>query len=153
MPNLKIIGFSIVLFFALNGAFLLQGQQKLSYTHAKVITPLGKQIDVELADTEEKRQLGLAYRKELPPGKGMLFVFNERKKHAFWMKNTFISLDILWMNNHRIVHIEHSAPPPLPNQSPQTMVPSKKANFVLEIAAGQAKVLNLKLGQILHYQF
>ena len=149
----RIIGLSLILLHGFSAVFLFGGQPEFTYTHAKVITPQGIQIDVEVADTEGKRQLGLSFRKELHPGKGMLFIFNDRKKHAFWMKDTFIPLDILWMNNHRIVHIEHSASPSPPNQKPQTMTPSKKANFVLELAAGQAKALNLNVGQKLQYQF
>ena len=129
-----------------------EGAGSLQYTHAKVITPRGNSIDVEIADTEEKRRIGLSFRKQLLPGKGMLFIFDEKKKHSFWMKNMLIPLDILWMDNHRIVHIEH-ATPPLQNQEPRTLVPDKKANFVLEIAAGQAKILNLEVGQKLQYLF
>ncbi len=149
----RIIGFLFILLCGFGEVFLLSGQPQFTYTHAKVITPQGIQIDVEVADTEEKRQLGLSFRKELHPGKGMLFVFNQRKKHTFWMKDTFIPLDILWINNHRIVHIEHSAPAAPPNQTPQPITPNKKANFVLELTAGQAEVLQLKVGQKLQYQF
>ena len=130
-----------------------ESAQSLHYTLAKVITPQGNSIDVEIADTEEKRRIGLSFRIKLSPGQGMLFIFNDKKKHSFWMKNMFIPLDILWMDNHRIVHIEHATPPPLENQKPLTVVPDKKANFVLEIAAGQAKILNLKVGQKLQYRF
>ena len=134
-------------------AIAQEGAHSIQYTHAKVITPQGTSIEVEIADTIEKRRLGLSFRTQLPHGKGMLFIFNDKKKHSFWMKNMLIPLDILWMDNHRIVHIEHATAPLLQNETPRAVVPDKKANFVLEIAAGQAKVLNLKVGQKLKYQF
>ena len=125
----------------------------LRYAKALVVTPQGVQIAVEVADTPQKRQRGLSFRQELLPQHGMLFVFETREKHAFWMKDMLIPLDIIWLDNQRIVHVEHSVQPPIPPQNPRTLTPRKKANFVLELAAGQAKALNLQVGQKLHYRF
>ena len=90
-------------------------------------------ISVEIADTPEKRRYGLMYRKQLPDQHGMLFVFPSETAQAFWMKNTPLSLDILFINAARsIVHITpHTTPfseKPIPSGGP--------AQFVLEVRAG-----------------
>ena len=90
-------------------------------------------VAVEIANTEEKRQLGLMYRTDLPEMQGMLFLFPREGKLSFWMKNTPRSLDILYINSARtIVGIAHNTTPfseePLPSRRP--------AQFVLEVNGG-----------------
>src|SRR5438445_4925107 len=60
-----------------------------------VTYPNGTRIQVELADTNEKRALGLMFREQLPNNRGMLFVFSEPGQWLFWMKNTMIPLDLV----------------------------------------------------------
>src|SRR5512135_523644 len=55
-------------------------------------------VAVELADTEAKRERGLMFRKELPDGRGMLFLFDEEGEHSFWMKDTLIPLDLIYVD-------------------------------------------------------
>ena len=91
------------------------------------------QVHVEIADTEEKQQLGLMYRRELPELQGMLFLFPREAPLSFWMKNTPLPLDIIFINAaHTIVSIaQHTTPfseKPLPSGSP--------AQFVLEVNGG-----------------
>jgi hypothetical protein len=78
-----IISFWFVPFFGSNFAFA----EDLDYAHAIVTTSTGMEIFVEVADTIEKRSLGLGKRSGLKNGWGMLFVFEKRKQHGFWMKN------------------------------------------------------------------
>lgn len=142
--------FSVLLF--LSSALHAEGP--FTYNHATVVTPEGVRIDVEIADTVPKRSRGLSFRESVPPLTGMLFIFDSKAKHSFWMKDTLVPLDIIWLNNHRIVHIEHSVPVPPPNtQNPPTLHPSKDANFVLELAAGEAHRLKLTPGSRLKYLF
>ena len=127
--------------------------EKINYYHAIVTTSTGEKIPVEVADTLKKRSLGLGNRPYLTKGWGMLFVFEERKPHRFWMKDMQFPLDIIWLDNHRIVHINHNAKPAYSDDEPNVMTSPVPVNFVLEIAAGRAEKLRLKTGQQMKFKF
>ena len=127
--------------------------EKINYYHAIVTTSTGEKIPVEVADTLKKRSLGLGNRPYLKKGWGMLFVFEERKNHRFWMKDMQFPLDIIWLDNHRIVYINHNAKPASSNDEPEVMTSPVPVNFVLEIAAGRAVKLRLKKGQQMKFKF
>lgn len=111
----------------------------------KVYLPNGKEITVELAVNPEERERGLMFREELEPDQGMLFVFEEEDLYSFWMKNTLIPLDIIWLNSHlQIVHIEKNVPP-CPREPCPGYLPRYPALYVLELKAGQAEANDLKL--------
>ena len=83
----------------------------------------------------------------------MLFVFEKRKPHRFWMKDMQFPLDIIWLDNHRIVYIIHNAKPANSRDEPEVMTSPVSVNFVLEIAAGRATKLRLKTGQRMKFKF
>lgn len=100
-------------------------------------------VRVEVADTDETRQLGLMYRNELPASAGMLFVFPGERPRSFWMKNTPLPLDIVYIGaDLRIVHIAERTTPystaPLPSLRP--------AKFVLEVNAGFCAEREIRVG-------
>lgn len=136
-------------------SFITEGAlaQEFSYAHATVITPKGVSIPVEVSDTPEKRSLGLGKRDKLEKGWGMLFVFEKRIPHSFWMKNMRFPIDIIWLDNQRIVELAENVPPPQEGESPKVMEPRLPSNFVLELESGRARALGLKVGQMLSYQF
>ncbi len=118
-----------------------------------VKTPAGVVIYVELADTAEKRARGLMFRNSLAKDRGMLFTFTEPKPWTFWMKNTKIPLDIIWLDSKkRIVHIERNVPicTRTDDSCPQYQ-PTEDAMYVLEIAGGMADVLKLQRGTTLEF--
>jgi len=90
-------------------------------------------VTVEIADTHEKRALGLMYRRELPELHGMLFLFPRQEPQSFWMKNTPLSLDIIFIDATRtIVSIAQNTTP-----FSEKLLPSDKpAQFVLEVNSG-----------------
>ena len=139
----------IIQLFALNQPFA----EEIVYSHAIVTTSSGKEIPVEVADTLKKRSLGLGKRTSLKKGWGMLFVFEKRKHHRFWMKDMRFPLDIIWVDNHRIVHIIHNAKPANSTDKPEVITSPLPANFVLEIAAGRSVKLRLKTGQQMKFKF
>ena len=127
--------------------------EEIVYSHAIVTTSSGKEIPVEVADTLKKRSLGLGKRNSLKKGWGMLFVFEKRKPHRFWMKDMQFPLDIIWLDNHRIVHIIHNVKPANSMDKLEVMTSPVPANFVLEIAAGRSAILSLKTGQQMRFKF
>ena len=143
------VSLCIIQLFTFNQSFA----EEIVYSHATVTTSTGEEISVEVADTLKKRSLGLGKRTSLKKGWGMLFVFEKRKPHRFWMKDMQFPLDIIWLDNHRIVHIIHNAKPTNSKDEPEVMTSPVSANFVLEIAAGMAAKLLLKTGQRMKIKF
>lgn len=91
-------------------------------------------VDVEVVDTPSQRARGLMYRESLAENEGMLFVFEKSDKYSFWMKNTYIPLDIIWIDEEKVVHIEHALPCTKdPCISYKT---DRAAKYVLEVNAG-----------------
>ncbi len=115
---------------------------------ATIETPDGFTIFAELAITPAQRTKGLMYRTRLAPDRGMLFTFSKPDYWTFWMKNTKIALDILWLDEKGVVvYIQHAAPicTRQDNLCPRYR-PTTPAVLVLELGAGRAKELNLKPG-------
>ena len=112
-----------------------------------------KCVNVEVVQKEEELHRGLQFRKSLDPGRGMLFIFQKSGPYAFWMKDTLIPLDMIWMDDTRkIVHIEHNVPPCAADPCP-SYPPRHEALYVLEINAGYANELGLKIGDIAEFRF
>ena len=143
------VSLCIIQLFTFNQSFA----EEIVYSHAIVTTSTGEEIPVEVADTLKKRSLGLGERTSLKKGWGMLFVFEKRKPHRFWMKDMQFPLDIIWLDNHRIVHIIHNAKPANSKVEPEVMTSPVPVNFVLEIASGRAAKLRLKTGQRMNLKF
>ena len=96
-------------------------------------------FSVELAQSLDERGRGLMFRESLDENSGMLFVFPESGKHTFWMKNTLIPLDMIWIDeNKRVTHIESNVPPCMADPC-QTYTPSSDSLYVLEINSGLAE--------------
>lgn len=100
-------------------------------------------FSVEIADSDAERSQGLMCRQELGDKNGMLFVFSGMAERNFWMKNTLIGLDILYIDQHgKIISIQRNARP-----LDETPLPSfGKAKAVLEINAGYADRFGIKVG-------
>lgn len=106
-------------------------------------------INVEVADTQEKRSRGLSGRDTLASNSGMLFIFKTEDKYPFWMKGLSFPLDFIWIKNDTIVDLSSDVPPPIPNQTDQSLsIYSSKVpiNKVLEVPAGTIVNLNIKVG-------
>ncbi|MEN6310530.1 MAG: DUF192 domain-containing protein [Acidobacteriota bacterium] len=117
----------------------------------KVFLPNGRSVTAELAVTEAERARGLMFREKIQPDEAMLFVFDSEDLHAFWMKNTLIPLDMLWLDGaRRVIHIASDVPPcqedPCPSYGPDT-----PASYVLELKAGKAAAEGLKVGDRLQF--
>jgi uncharacterized protein len=100
-------------------------------------------IDAEFADNEQEREQGLMYRTEMEENQGMLFIFPNQNKQSFWMKNTVLPLDIIFVNsNLEIVTIQKNAVP----YSEQSLPSTAPAQYVVEVNAGYTEKYNVKVG-------
>ncbi|WP_411839383.1 DUF192 domain-containing protein [Paracoccus sp. ME4] len=106
----------------------------------------------ELADTEALRARGLMFRRDLPAGTGMLFVYPRPQPVSFWMRNTLIPLDMVFADARGVIrHIHANARPLDETPVPGAAVgdPDRDRLLVLEIAGGEAARLGLRAGQVL----
>lgn len=100
-------------------------------------------LDVWVADTPARQAQGLMFVRDLPPDRGMLFVYGEPRMLGMWMKNTYIELDILFIGaDGRIVHVAERAQP----HSLETIAPPRPAQYVLELRGGEAQRRALRPG-------
>lgn len=111
----------------------------------------GRCFNVEIADTPDERVRGLMYRRYLPSTKGMFFVFEKEGIYPFWMKNTYIPLDIIWIDSQmRVVDIKKNVLPCSSEKCP-TFIPQAKAKYVLEINANVSEKIGLNIGDKLDF--
>lgn len=116
-----------------------------SLTPITLITTTGNTVpvQVEIANNDHSRTQGLMFRRELPPQQGMLFVFPSTIDHGFWMKNTYIPLDMIFIDQHqRIVGIIESAEPMTLSQQ-SVHAPSR---YVLEVNGGFSQIHGITVG-------
>lgn len=100
-------------------------------------------LQIEIADDDYQRETGLMYRDNLEENQGMLFIFEDEQPRGFYMKNTKIPLDLIFLDSARvIVNISKNAKP----NSLETIESQVPAQFVLEVNAGLAQRWNLKVG-------
>jgi len=106
-------------------------------------------LDVEIASTDYEVQTGLMYRKDMADRQGMLFVFEDEAPHSFYMKNTLIALDILFIDKDlKIINIHRNAQPlneaGIPSGGP--------VQYVLEVNAGMSDRWGLEEGDRIQYE-
>lgn len=104
-------------------------------------------LNMEIARTDQEQMTGLMNRKDLDQNEGMLFIFSNEQNRTFWMKNTYISLDIAFIDeNYQIINIEKNATPLDTNRRYSSKKPAK---FVIEANAGWFEKNNISDGEIL----
>ncbi|MGO4510914.1 DUF192 domain-containing protein [Bradyrhizobium sp. MOS001] len=115
-----------------------------SFQPLEIVTRNGVQVfSVEMATTEEEKQTGLMYRKELADGKGMLFDFKPEQEVSMWMKNTYVSLDMIFIRaDGRILRIVENTEP----LSTKIISSQGPARAVLEVVAGTAQKYGIRPG-------
>lgn len=106
-------------------------------------------FSVELARTEQEQRTGMMYRRHIAKGTGMLFLFNGSRERNFWMKNTLVSLDLLFIRNDGVIHHIH----PLAEVNSLKRISSNGAvSAVLEIGGGETESLGLYVGDRILYE-
>ena len=102
-------------------------------------------FQLEVADTAAERQQGLMFRESLSENEGMLFIFEQTGVHPFWMKNTLIPLDMIWLDENLTVVALLSADP-CEKDSCTSYDPKREARYVIELNRGTTALLNLSEG-------
>jgi uncharacterized protein len=100
-------------------------------------------IDIEIADDDLKRERGLMFRRQMELNHGMLFIFAEEELRSFWMKNTYLPLDILYLNAQRKIIRIHENVATLNERSVPSEMPAK---YVVEVNAGFCALYGIQLG-------
>ena len=136
----------VIICAVLTGALACQSQPQVS-----IITRDGREIafQVEIADTPAERQMGLQYRRELADDYGMIFLFPTDETQAFWMKNTPIPLDMIFISAQRQIVgiVENTIPFSLDSRSV-----SGKSRYVLEINGGLSKRYGFSAGDSVRFR-
>ena len=114
--------------------------------------PSGKVLQVEVMAKDADREMGLMFRPGLAEDRGMLFVFDNLAFHAIWMKNCRFPIDILWLDQQRnVVHAAESVPPCRTDPCP-VYEPLRRAAYVIELNAGQARREKATLGTTIRFE-
>lgn len=115
------------------------------------ITIKDREIETEVADTEEERIKGLSQRESMGNYQGMLFIFPQKDViPTFWMKDMKFPIDIIWVNDGRIVKIDENIDYPKDGSQQNLPVykPPTPVDFVIEVKAGFSKLNNWKTGDV-----
>lgn len=113
--------------------------------------PSGTVLQVEVMVKDEDRAMGLMFRPSLPKDRGMLFIFERPDFHGIWMKNCRFPIDIVWLDEERkVVHLAESVPPCKAEPCP-VYNPLRRAAYVVELNAGQAKRDKAVLGAVIGF--
>ena len=114
------------------------------------LTINGVKVNLSIANTPSEQVQGLSYQKSLGKNDGKLFIFAKKQDLTFWMKNMNFPLDIIWINDDKIVKIDKNLPPEgdKPGKTYNSNVP---VNYVLEVNAGYSELRNIKIGDEVKY--
>ena len=148
---IAVIGFFIVNNFIKNDEpeveyYTFTKEGELTFTDS--LGTLKAKIDLEIADTEYERQLGLMNRKEMKENEGMLFIFPMQQLQSFWMRNTLISLDIMFVNDQKKIVTIHKDTKILSDTSYPSTQPSV---YVVEVIAGFTDRHNIQVGDRINW--
>jgi hypothetical protein len=106
---------------------------------------------VEIAETKQQQEKGLMFVRSLPYNSGMLFIYKDEAPRSFYMKNTYIPLDIIWMDKEKkVVFIKKNAEPENLDAY-ETISPREEAMYVLELSSGSSERIGLRIGDKLRF--
>lgn len=136
---------SAVFLLVIIGVVLIMPANEAKKKHARVCFE-NNCFSTELASTPKEREQGLMFRNNMAQDEGMLFVFDQEGEYSFWMKNTLIPLDIIWLSEKKeVVFMAQNSQPCLADDCP-FINSENKARYVLELNAGGAEKIGLKTG-------
>jgi len=140
-----VVAIAVLLFYFLYQGHFGSGDREMNYETKKIKVGNGTVV-VKIADSAEKRELGLMNASSLPENEGMLFVFDRPDYLSFWMKNTLIPLEIIFLDeNYAIVDIQEMRPCSGPIC--KTYTSSKPARYAIELSENFSKLHNVSVGK------
>ncbi|HLG90626.1 MAG TPA: DUF192 domain-containing protein [Candidatus Saccharimonadales bacterium] len=142
IPFIALVGILIAVLIAPSDP--VQDECSARYRNDSVVKVSSYTIKVEVVQTKQEQQKGLSNRACIDTERGMLFAFEKPGYYSFWMKDMRFPIDIIWIDEDRkVVGIEREVQP---STYPDSFVNrDKPAKYVLELKAGQAKILNINL--------
>lgn len=149
------LGFSIISLSAVIFLFFPGGEpQKINQTvSAEFQTGDVSEYILEVADEPDERKKGLMYRKGLPRNRGMLFVYENSEVRSFWMKNTYVPLDIIFLNSSKqVINVERARPEPWTSEDKlERYTSDEPARYVIEVNAGSADSMGVSKGTVVRW--
>ncbi len=114
----------------------------------------GAGLEVEIADSDESRRKGLGGRDSIPEGRGMLFLYPERRMMFFWMKGMRFPIDIIWIDGDEVIDFHESVQPEPGKQESRLRkyFPRRPADKVLETGAGLCRRLGVSRGDRIRFE-
>jgi len=106
---------------------------------------------VDVALTGQQKALGLGGRLSMPVYHGMLFPYDHKEQYEYWMKGMRFPLDIIWIDGDRVVDLSLNIPPPKGQEQPIIVKPSVPVNRILELNAGTATRIGIRIGDTVEY--
>jgi uncharacterized protein len=138
-PSIVLISISIFVLFAY---FFVSFKNNQSKNPQLIIN--NKIINVEIADTEDKREKGLSFHQPLTDDEGMLFLFTTANRYGFWMKDMLFDLDFIWIFNGQVVDLTENVSH---NNQGKVYQPKVPVTQVLEVKAGFTRRNQIKVGE------
>lgn len=144
----KVILISILLILLFVVVFVIKNQ--INTSSAPYFIQNDTKITLEIAKTPQQRERGLMYRTSMPQNQGMIFLFDQPQMLSFWMKNTLIPLDMVFLNQNKVVSIIENAPPcPKETLRCPSYNSGELADKVIELNAGIVKKIGIVRGTTL----
>ena len=149
MNNKNIIVGVVVVILLIIGIFFFKSVTGGLFRKTTTVTLGNQKLTLEVVSKRADMEKGLSGRRSLAQNRGMVFLFNTSDYHAFWMKQMQFPIDIIYVQDKKIVSIFDSVPAPTKNTSENELpvyMPTAPANRVIEVNAGLAKKNNVKVG-------
>ncbi len=130
----------------------LAGSEENEIETGKILKIGSTTLNIQIADTDSERELGLSYRESLASTTGLLFIFEIPGQYGFWMKDMNFPIDMAWLDeNKKIIHIETNVSPETYVKNKKVFFPPAKSLYVLETAANWFQNSKIKIGDIAEF--
>jgi len=137
--------FILLLFLALLVG-LLVGFKVFFQENESSLTINGQRIKLEVADQTDEIKQGLSGRNSLAEDTGMIFLFTQKDRYSFWMKDMKFNLDFVFISDKKVIEIMENVPYPQPGELPKAIVSQEEFDKVIELNQGMVEKLDIKVG-------